>query len=93
MNLPVIKVVLPTYKQYTLVGNAGVTVVGGCSMGAFRASELDTHGMIWVGRIYEWYRDGVVESDDEVAVTFHPEMFEPLSVPLVNIRTNLCMLW
>jgi hypothetical protein len=66
-----------------------VTVVGGCSMGALRASELDTHGMIGVGRIYEWYRDGVVESDDEVAVTFHPETLEPLSVPLVNMRTTL----
>jgi len=68
---------------------AGVTVVGGCSMGALRASELDTHGMIGVGRIYEWYRDGIVESDDEVAVTFHPETLEPLSVPLVNMRTTL----
>ena len=68
---------------------AGITVVGGCSMGALRASELDTHGMIGVGRIYEWYRDGVVESDDEVAVTFHPETLEPLSVPLVNMRTTL----
>ena len=68
---------------------AGVTVVGGCSMGALRASELDTYGMIGVGRIYEWYRDGVVESDDEVAVTFHPETLEPLSVPLVNIRVTL----
>jgi len=58
-------------------------------MGALRASELDTHGMIGVGRIYEWYRDGVVESDDEVAVTFHPETLEPLSVPLVNMRTTL----
>jgi len=68
---------------------AGVTVGGGCSMGALRASELDTYGMIGVGRIYEWYRDGVVESDDEVAVTFHPETLEPLSVPLVNMRTTL----
>ncbi|MCL7415846.1 MAG: TfuA-related McrA-glycine thioamidation protein [ANME-2 cluster archaeon] len=68
---------------------AGVTVVGGSSMGALRASELHTYGMIGVGRIYEWYRDGVIESDDEVAVTFHPETLEPLSIPLVNIRTTL----
>ncbi|MCK4928963.1 MAG: TfuA-related McrA-glycine thioamidation protein, partial [Methanosarcinales archaeon] len=68
---------------------AGVTVVGGCSMGALRASELDTYNMIGVGSIYEWYRDGVVESDDEVAVTFHPETLEPLSIPLVNIRVTL----
>jgi TfuA protein len=66
--------------------NAGVKVVGGASMGALRASELDTHGMIGVGKIYEWYRDGVIESDDEVAVSTNPDTFEPISVPLVNIR-------
>ena len=42
-----------------------------------------------MGRIYKWYRDRVVESDEEVAVTFHPETLEPLLVPLVNKRTKL----
>lgn len=64
----------------------GAIVVGGCSMGALRASELDIHGMIGVGKIYQWYRDGVLEADDEVAVTTNPETFEPVSNPLVNIR-------
>ena len=58
-------------------------------MGALRASELDTHGMIGVGKVYEWYRDGVIESDDEVAVSTNPDTFEPISVPLVNIRETL----
>ncbi|MDQ1276003.1 MAG: TfuA protein [Euryarchaeota archaeon] len=69
--------------------NAGVKVVGGASMGALRASELDTHGMIGVGIVYEWYRDGVIESDDEVAVSTNPDTFEPISVPLVNMRETL----
>lgn len=69
--------------------NSGVKVVGGASMGALRASELDTHGMIGVGKVYEWYRDGVIESDDEVAVSTNPDTFEPISVPLVNIRETL----
>lgn len=69
--------------------NAGVKVVGGASMGALRASELDTHGMIGVGKVYEWYRDGVIESDDEVAVSANPDTFEPISVPLVNMRETL----
>jgi TfuA protein len=69
--------------------DAGVKVVGGASMGALRASELDSHGMIGVGKIYEWYRDGVIESDDEVAVSTNPDTFEPISVPLVNIRETL----
>lgn len=66
-----------------------VTVVGGASMGALRASELDSYGMIGVGKIYEMYRDGIIESDDEVAVTFDGETNEPLSIPLVNIRSTV----
>jgi len=68
---------------------AGIKVVGGGSMGALRASELDAHGMIGVGKVYEGYRDGVIESDDEVAVSTNPETFEPISVPLVNMRATL----
>ncbi len=68
---------------------SGVIVVGGCSMGALRASELDTYGMIGVGKIYEWYRDGVIEADDEVAVATNPDTFEPVSNPMVNIRETL----
>lgn len=75
-----------THKEIVRAMEAGVTVVGGCSMGALRASELDTHGMIGVGKIYEWYRDGVIEDDDEVAVTTNPDTFEPVSSPMVNIR-------
>jgi hypothetical protein len=67
----------------------GVIVVGGGSMGALRASELDSYGMIGVGKIYEMYRSGVLESDDEVAVTFDPDTMEALSVPLLNIRATL----
>jgi hypothetical protein len=67
----------------------GITVVGGSSMGALRASELDSYGMIGVGKIYEMYRSGVLESDDEVAVTFDQDTMEALSVSLVNIRATL----
>lgn len=67
----------------------GVTVVGGGSMGALRASELAPYGMIGVGRIYEMYKSGAIESDDEVAVTFNAETMEALSIPLVNIRMTV----
>ncbi|TRZ90346.1 MAG: TfuA-related McrA-glycine thioamidation protein [Methanosarcinales archaeon] len=67
---------------------SGITVVGGASMGALRASELDSYGMIGVGKIYEMYRGGVLESDDEVAVTYDPDTMEAMSVPLVNIRAT-----
>jgi len=68
---------------------SGIIIVGGASMGALRASELDSYGMIGVGRIYEMYRDGVIDSDDEVAVTFDAETMKPLSVPLLNVRVTV----
>lgn len=77
------------HKEIIRALEAGVTVVGGSSMGALRASELDVHGMIGVGKIYEWYRDGIIEDDDEVAVATNPDTFKPVSVPMVNIRETL----
>jgi len=67
----------------------GVTLVGGSSMGALRAAELDAYGMIGVGRIYEMYRSGEINSDDEVALIFTPDTLKSLSEPMVNIRHNL----
>jgi ribosomal protein S12 methylthiotransferase accessory factor len=62
----------------------GLVVFGGSSMGALRAAEVE--GARGVGRVYEWYRDGLISRDDEVALLFHPEMMIPLTVPTVNVR-------
>lgn len=68
--------------------DAGVAVFGGASMGALRAAELHAYGMVGVGRIFRWYRDGVVLDDSEVAL-LHGDVehgFVPLTVPQVNVR-------
>jgi hypothetical protein len=69
----------------------GAIVHGASSMGAIRAAELHTFGMIGHGKIFEWYRDGVIVADDEVALAYGPpELGYPaLSEPLVNIRATL----
>jgi hypothetical protein len=67
----------------------GVKIYGASSMGALRASELDRYGMIGVGKIYQWYRNGTLNSDDEVALSFDSEEFIPISEPLVNIRETI----
>ncbi|MCD1296181.1 TfuA-related McrA-glycine thioamidation protein [Methanocella sp. CWC-04] len=77
------------HKEIIEVMKKGVIVVGGSSMGALRASELDTFGMIGAGRIYECYKSGRICADDEVAVTFNPVTGEQMSEPLVNIRYQL----
>lgn len=67
----------------------GIRVIGSSSMGALRAAELDTLGMEGVGTIYALFRDGVLVSDDEVALVFDPGSGTALSEPLVNIRCTL----
>jgi hypothetical protein len=68
--------------------DAGVAVFGGASMGALRAAELHGRGMIGVGRIFRWYRDGEVIDDSEVALLHAgaDHGFRPLTLPLVNVR-------
>ncbi len=68
---------------------SGIIVVGGGSMGALRAYELESYGMIGVGKVFGMYRNGIIESDDEVAVTFDAGSNEALSIPLVNIRMTI----
>jgi len=68
---------------------SNIKVYGASSMGALRASELDRYGMVGIGKIYNWYRDGTLNSDDEVALSFDSEEFIPISEPLVNIRETM----
>ena len=67
----------------------GTRVIGGGSMGALRAAELDSLGMIGVGRIYEEYSSGRVEGDDEVVLMYDPFTLVGLSEPLINLRLNI----
>lgn len=68
-----------------------IIVFGASSMGALRAAELHSFGMSGVGKIFEMYRDGIIEDDDEVALLHGPAdvKYLPLSEPFVNIRTTL----
>ena len=73
------------HKEILWAMAQGIHVFGAASMGALRAAELAPFGMEGIGWIYEAFRDGVLEDDDEVAVV-HSETFAPLSEAMVNIR-------
>lgn len=76
-------------KEILAALDAGHQLYGASSMGALRAVELESFGMVGVGRIADWYRSGVVAADDEVAVLFAGHTLEPLTVPLVCMRVAL----
>jgi hypothetical protein len=79
------------HKEILWAMAQGVHVFGAASIGALRAAELATFGMEGVGRIFEAYRDGTLEDDDEVTLTHGPPEigYLPLSEAMVNIRATL----
>jgi hypothetical protein len=81
------------HKEILWAISEGVPVFGSASMGALRAAELHNFGMRGVGRIFEAFRDGALEDDDEVAVQHGPVEIGYLaaSEPMVNIRETLAL--
>lgn len=79
------------HKEILWALSQGVAVFGAASMGALRAAELHGFGMRGVGKIFEDFRDGVLEDDDEVALIHGPADtgYIPLSEPMVNIRATV----
>jgi TfuA protein len=77
------------HREILAAVKAGVRVIGASSMGALRAAEMDTLGMVGIGEIYRMYRSGELVSDDEVALVFDPATGYALSEPLINIRFTL----
>jgi hypothetical protein len=69
----------------------GIPVYGASSIGALRAAETCRYGMRGVGRVFEMYRSGVLQDDDEVALahTGPDDGYRALSLPMVNVRATL----
>lgn len=79
------------HKEILWAISQGIPVFGSASMGALRAAELHAFGMRGVGRIFEAFRDGELEDDDEVAVVHGPAELAHVqaSEAMVNIRATL----
>jgi hypothetical protein len=79
------------HKEIMWVMAQGVHVFGAAGLGALRAAELGCFGMHGTGWIYEAFRDGALDRDDEVAVRHATsgDGYRPLSEAMVNIRRTL----
>jgi TfuA protein len=75
-------------EVYTLM-QRGVKVFGAASIGALRAVELERLGMVGIGRIFRLYKNGILEDDDEVAVTFSGDDYTLASEAMIDIRYTL----
>lgn len=79
------------HKEVLYALSKGIHVYGASSMGALRASELYSFGMQGVGKIFEAYRDGVIQDDDEVAVShaMAEQKYRSLSHAMISLRLGL----
>ncbi|HEX9768876.1 MAG TPA: TfuA-like protein [Kiloniellales bacterium] len=78
------------HKEILWAMSQGIHVFGSGSIGALRAAELASFGMEGVGFVFEAFRDGRLEDDDEVAVEHGPVESGYLSTDaMVNIRVTL----
>jgi hypothetical protein len=76
------------HKEILWAMTQGIHVFGSAGIGALRAAELTPFGMEGVGKIFEQFRDGVLEDDDEVALIHScaEANYRPASEAMVNIR-------
>lgn len=79
------------HKEIVFALERGIEVWGAASMGALRAAELASCGMIGVGQIYRAFARGELEADDEVAVAHLPaeQGYRAVSDALVNLREGI----
>lgn len=79
------------HKEILWAMARGVHVFGSSSMGALRAAELETFGMVGIGGVFKAFRSGDLTDDDEVAIVHGPsEMgYVAGSEAMVNMRATL----
>ena len=76
---------IPLQEIYRAL-DRGVKISGAASVGALRAYEARTGGMIGIGWVYDAYCTGRITGTDEIAVLYDPISYGSLTIPLVNIH-------
>ncbi|GGZ14939.1 hypothetical protein GCM10010387_04000 [Streptomyces inusitatus] len=75
------------HKEIIAAMARGVRVIGASSIGALRAAELASCGMVGVGSVFMAYAAGAIDGDDEVAVAQSAGSdHRSCTWPLVNLR-------
>jgi hypothetical protein len=79
------------HKEILFALKQGALVCGSSSIGALRAAELYSFGMLGFGWVYRAFRQGILVDDDEVCVLHSvAELdFAPFTEAMVNIRYSL----
>ena len=77
------------HKEILYVLNKGFRIVGCSSIGAMRAVECEFFGMEGYGFVYEWFKDGTLFDDSDVALLHDKTVYEQLTIPICDILATL----
>ena len=78
------------HKEILSAINQNKNVIGAASLGALRAKELNSYGMIGFGEVFNFYNQFPHTGDDEVGILHTDDLeYENLSIPLINLRILL----
>jgi len=75
-------------EVYHLATRKNIELIGAASLGALRAVELEKFGMKGIGKIFQLFKNGIINADDEVAVTFVQGKNILQSEAMIDIRFN-----
>ncbi|MBD2020223.1 hypothetical protein H6F43_08495 [Leptolyngbya sp. FACHB-36] len=78
-------------QELLLALNAGVQIIGAASMGAAYAAELSQFGVVGVGQVFDWFRAGILQGNDELIILHLPQEFgyQGITVAVVEVRYAL----
>ena len=79
-------------EVFQVISKSNFKVYGASSIGALRAVELEKFGMEGIGKIFELYKKEIINSDDEIAVTFDSD-YNLISEAMIDIRYNIFLAW
>ena len=79
-------------EVFQVISKSNFKVYGSASIGALRAEELEKFGMEGIGKIFGFYKKDIINSDDEIAVTFDSN-YNLLSEAMIDVRYNIFLAW
>jgi hypothetical protein len=77
------------HKEILYAIKKGFRVIGCSSIGAMRAVECELYGMEGYGSVYQWFKQGLLYDDSDVALLHDTVEFNQLTIPICDVLATL----
>ena len=77
------------HKEILYALKKGFRVIGCSSIGAMRAMECELYGMEGHGSVYQWFKQGLLYDDSDVALLHDTAEFDQLTIPICDVLATL----